>query len=612
MGPSRRPSLVHSCALGLLLLPLLATPILSQSSSFSFSPFTQRYGHVSGLFHADRFNAIIGGAQPGVISSSSSTSPPALFPIIMATASDDGSLDVSSPNLTDYYASSADPSNVPLIVGAASMSYQGRTLVYGGTTLPAQSSHSISYLTTHGWEEGSPSVEVISRSEHTITPIPSDPAFGLLIGGCEGGVVDCSNATRTYQDLSRIDFYSGNLSSLSPPPHGWYQHTASIVPSGELVVLGGVRTDTKYLESLGILQIYNGSNDTWSDKMISGPIPTPRRDHAAVVYRDSIIITGGASFDLSTRYSDTLMLNTTTWTWETLALDKALIPRRGHTAQMISPTEMLLSFGDFGPGTPSTQETMTIINLETRTVLSHAEGIFPVKVLDPNHKKHLGPGEIALIIVFSVVGLVGIALLTWWWARREVRPEVQYSTSSYHHRPDTPDAPPSSIPDDQAEWTVVTGNRSLRPPGSSFPRRLWLSVSSSFGHPRSPKRPDMKEREAKGVFNAPTITVPHPQDHLGGDPPSPASSSSTAIAYHEERVPPPSEEGPKRLPVHIEPGQSKNSFYEYDDGPITLNPVEEDPYEDILRSRAFHSYLTLSESRDDDHQVYQERQEDRV
>ncbi|RKP12172.1 hypothetical protein BJ684DRAFT_17315 [Piptocephalis cylindrospora] len=599
MGPSSIIGRQH-WIVPILLLSLLPGLVLSQSTSPP-SPLTSRYGHTPALFHAAGFNVIIGGIQPDMTPSA-----PTVFPLVKATGTDDGSLSLSPPNITDYYVSfppsSTASSNTPWIIGAASMTREERTLVYGGIHLPDRSSHGISYLTTSGWQTVN-ATGALSRSEHSLSPLPSPSTSAFLVGGCDGEAVDCVNASRIHQDLSQVDFYSGDTTSLTSPPHGWYQHTASIVPSGELVILGGVRTGG-YLESFGIIQVYNISQGTWGDRMISGAIPTPRRDHAAVVYRDSIVVTGGASLDLSTRYSDTLLLNTTTWTWETLTFNQTLAGRRGHSAQMISPTVMLLSFGDFGSNDPGGAGSWVAIDLDSRTVLPRIDNVFIAQVTERRHKKRLGPGDIALIVVFSVVGLVAIALITWWWARREVRPDVGYSSSSRDQRPYTPDSPPSRD-GGVGEWTVIRG----RAPTTTLPRRFWLALSSPF-RSQGLEQPEMEDRVTKGVFNPRSqqtsayITRPYrPQE-----PPSPVSSSSTAISRAGDRAPLPSEHEGEWFSVNGQTDPSKRGSHQSGDS-VPFDQIE-GTYEDLLRSRAFHSYLSLSDPQPG--QVYQERQEDRV
>ena len=73
-------------------------------------------------------------------------------------------------------------------------------------------------------------------------------------------------------------------------------HTATVLPDGRILMVGGLSTNNRPLSSV---QIYDPFNDTWTN---AAPMRTARFQHAAVALPDGrILVTGGM------KHADTLL-----------------------------------------------------------------------------------------------------------------------------------------------------------------------------------------------------------------------------------------------------------------------------------------------------------------
>ncbi|KAI9229718.1 MAG: hypothetical protein DHS80DRAFT_29514 [Piptocephalis tieghemiana] len=241
-------------------------------------------------------------------------------------------------------------------------------LVCGGIHPRTQTSETCQILSyPSGQVRQLPSLPWSRRLDHTMTLGHGDQIY--IVGGRDGGISDASIADRG--NVLRIgmilvsDQKGGVIvKPMAPAPTGWYEHTASWVPSTEkLFFLGGVREDGT-VQTLDKVHVYDPKSNTWKKEDTKwpedAPSPNGRYGHTATVIGDSIIVVGGASepsralgnletpqmVDITT----ILVLNATTLVWSLQVLDLKTSntsewipsPRLGHTTSLLWDQRTLL------------------------------------------------------------------------------------------------------------------------------------------------------------------------------------------------------------------------------------------------------------------------------
>ena len=134
-----------------------------------------------------------------------------------------------------------------------------------------------------------------------------------------------------------------------------YAHTATGLPTGEILVTGGLNDHPFFGESLTSAQTFDPSSGSWSGV---GSLSTGRYDHSATQLADGGVliaggvVTGGGATGSLERYDPTSRLFTPV---------ASCIPRAAHTATLLRDGSVLLVGGDatgesveiYVPGSPS-------------------------------------------------------------------------------------------------------------------------------------------------------------------------------------------------------------------------------------------------------------------
>lgn len=99
-----------------------------------------------------------------------------------------------------------------------------------------------------------------------------------------------------FKDIYALDpvsmtWYVGPEGSGSPSAR--FGHSASLVNGSELVIFGGSNGE-KYFNDVYVLHLETMS---WVKPELTGPAPSPRHLHAAIAYKNFILIHGGFAFD---------------------------------------------------------------------------------------------------------------------------------------------------------------------------------------------------------------------------------------------------------------------------------------------------------------------------
>ncbi|RUS34598.1 hypothetical protein BC938DRAFT_479545 [Jimgerdemannia flammicorona] len=109
-------------------------------------------------------------------------------------------------------------------------------------------------------------------------------------------------------------------------PAARHSHSATVGPDDYLITIYGGQGETTNM--FGDIVVLDARTFIWSAPTISGTVPAPLIKHSTVQVGDAMIVMGGGiDFDLtapSSITSETIVLNTTTWSW----LTTYTIPKR--------------------------------------------------------------------------------------------------------------------------------------------------------------------------------------------------------------------------------------------------------------------------------------------
>ncbi|MFY0582535.1 kelch repeat-containing protein [Cystobacter fuscus] len=177
-----------------------------------------------------------------------------------------------------------------------------------------------------------------ARMRHTATLLPDGRV--LVVGGVDGSDHPLASA-------EVFDPATGRFSPVSAPQVGHGVHTATLLADGRVLVVGGLGSG---VPSAASAELYDPTTDAWT---ATGPVRTPRRAHTATLlpggevlvaggYHPSTgILTAAERFDpVSNTWSDTAPLN---------------VDRYGHTATLLGDGTVLAVGGVSNHDSASTE-----------------------------------------------------------------------------------------------------------------------------------------------------------------------------------------------------------------------------------------------------------------
>jgi hypothetical protein len=174
-----------------------------------------------------------------------------------------------------------------------------------------------------------------SRFGHTATLLTSGPLAGrvLVAGGC------CTTTGRPLASAELYDTHTGQWKSTGSLMVGRQHHTATLLPSGKVLVAGG---RDKLGQPLASAEVYDPATGRWS---ATGSMTSGRDGHEATLLLDGeVLVTGGAvtaSADLydptTGRFADTAAMTSI---------------RKAHTATLLHNGLVLVAGGVDLSGTP--------------------------------------------------------------------------------------------------------------------------------------------------------------------------------------------------------------------------------------------------------------------
>jgi N-acetylneuraminic acid mutarotase len=162
----------------------------------------------------------------------------------------------------------------------ATLLSSGRVLVAGGISGTSLSSTDLYDPSTGTWSPGASLT--IPRGSHTATLLPSGKV--LVVGGTSNGENGASVSTAELYDPD-----TNTWSSTASLTTARKKHTATLLPSGKVLVVGG--TSLSWGQSLSSAELYDPSTGTWSS---AGSLATRRYDHTATLLPSGkVLVVGG-------------------------------------------------------------------------------------------------------------------------------------------------------------------------------------------------------------------------------------------------------------------------------------------------------------------------------
>jgi N-acetylneuraminic acid mutarotase len=209
----------------------------------------------------------------------------------------------------------------------------GKVLMVGGAQLPSDASASVeTYDPATGiWTTSAPLAT--ARLLHTATLLPNGKV--LVVGGI------ARTNTMNIGPLTSAEIFdpaSGTWSNTGALPGGRFQHTATLLPNGKVLVAGGY-ANTNASTVLSDAEIYDPGSGTWAT---INPMQTPRAIHTATLLPNgTVLVAGGVNNNSSIPNAEVYDPMAGTWT----PIQGLNTARRLHTASLLPNGKVLVVGG---------------------------------------------------------------------------------------------------------------------------------------------------------------------------------------------------------------------------------------------------------------------------
>ncbi len=220
----------------------------------------------------------------------------------------------------------------------ATLLSDGSVLVAGGMTFDTKGAivaSEVYYPTTHTWVAAGNLAT--ARWGHTATLLQDGTV--LVVGGQIdfGASTTSQSSSELYHPDTRT--WTTTTDALTT---GRFGHTATLLPNGTVLVAGGLQKPGNV--PITSSEIYHPNTQTWTTS--TGNLVTGRYQHTAtLLVNGKVLIAGGVQFS-SLASSELYDVSAQTWTATTGSLGTA---RRGHSATRLTNGTVLVAGGDGSP-----------------------------------------------------------------------------------------------------------------------------------------------------------------------------------------------------------------------------------------------------------------------
>jgi hypothetical protein len=213
---------------------------------------------------------------------------------------------------------------------------------------------------------GTPATDVMTGNPYSFTPTAGNAVSfsisgtvppGLTFDTASGVLSGTPSVAGSYGPIV-ISAINGNLSvalpgftiratapvgSFTPAGSlatGRYQHTATLLSNGKVLVTGGYDC---FSILTSVVELYDPATDTWSQ---AAPMLTPRVEHTATLLRDGRVLVTGGYDDNYNNLGSAELYDPMADAWT--AAPPMVAPRSGHTATLLPSGVVLVAGGAAG------------------------------------------------------------------------------------------------------------------------------------------------------------------------------------------------------------------------------------------------------------------------
>ncbi len=296
---------------------------------------------------------------------------------------------------------------------AAILLPSGEVLVAGGWNNDSTLSSAELYDPSTGIWRSTGSLAV-SRYQHTASLLPSGKV--LVAGG-----INSIDATNTFLESAELFDPTTGMWQAAGTLHTWRaEHTATLLPSGEILVVGGVNS-VGCLASVEVFDPITGG--IWQG---TGDLATPRRFHTATLLpQGKVLVAGGEGANYSP-LSSAELFDPSTQAWQSTG--ELAIQRSEHTATLLPSGKVLVAGGRrtnplsdvevYDPSTETWSKTGSLAtprNNHTATLLPSGRILvaggwgdipFNAEIYDPDTEAWQNTGSLAITRVFHTATLL--------------------------------------------------------------------------------------------------------------------------------------------------------------------------------------------------------------
>jgi N-acetylneuraminic acid mutarotase len=180
-----------------------------------------------------------------------------------------------------------------------------------------------------------------ARYQHTATLLTNGT---VLVAGGYGG----PNGTNILSSAEAYDPGSGIWTNTGSLLFGTYQHTATLLPNGQVAAAGGLTV----FGVAGTVEFYDPASGTWN-VVVGHNLHTNRRYHTATLLPNGQLLVAGGFNDNTGEVGSAELYDPTSGTWSTTAsLNTA---RHVHTATLLANGKVLVAGGYNGDSLASAE-----------------------------------------------------------------------------------------------------------------------------------------------------------------------------------------------------------------------------------------------------------------
>lgn len=184
----------------------------------------------------------------------------------------------------------------------------------------------------------------IPRLGHTLTLLADGRV--LAVGGDTPGATDGGTGSQSIRPTSRGELYDPATDRWEPIPDmssPRFEHTATLLSDGRVLVTGGMGSSDGRLEPLGTAELFDPATGAWTH---AGTLRAARANHAAAPLADGRVLivggVGGRNGDVSLESAEVFDPRRGAWT-DVASLDQ---PRTGLTATTLTDGRVLVAGGE--------------------------------------------------------------------------------------------------------------------------------------------------------------------------------------------------------------------------------------------------------------------------